>query len=275
MRALLRGMGLATVVLGVALIVAGTAQASVFTFSDEYYVNSLTTYHSIFGAATTGYGTAGIYQETNTTTPIVTKLSNGSGVPGEFIQDTTPNAAAGLSLNGWSQSLNNGQQVATVYNLGNPINGPIYMQYKTGVTGGLFGNGTTTAFTFNSVDLRGSTSAANLSFTLQGYLNGNLVDSTVLNVTGNTFSTYTLNWQNVDTVEIVSTTDLPVNWGSGTLYMDNVTINAVPEPATIVMWSLLGAGCVGVWRRRTNGRQSWSDETRTAIAAVVSRGAPR
>ncbi len=223
------------------------AGATTFTFSDEYYVNSLTTFHSIFGAATTGYGTAGIYQETNTSTPIVTKLSNGSNVPGEFIQNTTPNANAGISLNGWSQSLNNGQQVANVYNLGNPTNGPIYFQYKTGVTGGLFGNGATTAFDFNGFDLKGATANANLNFTLEGFLGGNMVDSAVLNVSGNTLTTYTENWTNVDTVEIVSTAGLPVNWGSGTLYMDDIEVNdpitAVPEPST---WAMLILGFAGV-----------------------------
>jgi hypothetical protein len=244
-------IGLAATVL---LLGVGQSRADLYNFNDEYYVNSLTTFHSIFGATTTGYGTAGIYQLTSTTTPTVTKLSNGSGVPGEFKQNTTPNLNAGLALIGWSQSLNNGKQVADVYNLGNPTNGPIYFQYKTGVTGGLFGNGTTTAFTFNSFDLRGSTASANLSFTLEGFLGGVLQDSAILNVTGNTYSTFTENWTNVDTVEIVSTTALPVNWGSGALYMDNVVINGpltVPEPSSLLVCSVVGiVGIAFGWRRR-------------------------
>ncbi len=51
----------------------------------------------------------------------------------------------------------------------------------------------------------------------------------------------------------------------------------VPEPATIVIWSLLGAGSwlgMRVWRRRTAsaGRPRWSDENRQAIRAIIARG---
>ena len=117
-----------------------------------------------------------------------------------------------------------------MYNLQNPINGSnTYFRYTVG--------GATTAFTFNSFDLRGSTPTANLNFTVHGYLGGVLADTAILNVTGNTFATFTENWANVDTVEIDSTSSLPVNWGSGTLYMDNVVLNNVvtPEPATTAL----------------------------------------
>jgi len=207
--------------LGVLLFVGvSQTKATTFTFDDEYYIGTgkSSTYSSIFGT-TAGYGTAGIYQQTQDAAHggvIVTKLSNGSSVPGEYVQDTS--LGQELALFGWSQSLNNGQQVGSVYNLNNPINGTnTYFRYTVG--------GATTPFTFNGFDLRGSFSTINLSFTLQGYLGGALVDSDVLNVTGNTFSTFTENWLNVDTIEIVSTAGLPVNWGSGTLYMDNVEIN--------------------------------------------------
>ena len=130
-----------------------------------------------------------------------------------------------LSLGGWGQSLNYGQQVASVYNLTNPLNGNVlYFQYKVG--------GATTPFNFTGFDLRGSSPSANLSFTLRGYLGGVLVDSDVLTVTGNAFSTFTENWQDVDTVAIVSTASLPVNWGNGTLYMDNDRIN-YPAPSIV------------------------------------------
>lgn len=211
-------LGSALTIAAALAIWSAPVQATTFTFDDMYYVNNLTTFQSIFGATTTGYGTAGIYQETNTTTPTVTKLSNGSGVPGEYVQDTTPNANLELALFGWSQSLDDGQQVANVYNLTNPYNGTVlYFRYKVG--------GTTTPFTFNSFDLKGSSPSANLSFTLEGFLGGVQKHSTILTVTGNTLHTFRLNWQNIDTVEIVSTASLPVNWGSGTLYMDNVVIN--------------------------------------------------
>jgi hypothetical protein len=138
------------------------------------------------------------------------------------------------------------------------------------VAGGLFGNGTTTAFDFNSFDLRGSTTSANLSFTLQAFLGGNLVDSAVLNVVGNTFSTYTENWTNVDTVVIASTAGLPVNWGSGTLYMDNVVINnTIAAPAPLIGRGLpvllafggllLGAKLLGRGKRHGSLRSATAD----------------
>ena len=49
---------------------------------------------------------------------------------------------------------------------------------------------------------------------------------------------------------------------------------AVPEPATILVWSLLGASWLGirVWRHgRRVGRQRWSDENRTAILEIVGK----
>jgi len=50
----------------------------------------------------------------------------------------------------------------------------------------------------------------------------------------------------------------------------------VPEPATIIIWSLLGAGSwlgMRVWRRPKHiGRQPWSPETRNAIHEIIARG---
>ena len=233
------------VVLGLAAAAywCASAQATTFTFNDEYYISSLTRFHSVFGNSTNGYTSPGIYQLTNSATPIVTRIGNGSSVPLEYVEDTSPNANQALKLFGWTQSLNNGQQVASVYNSQNPSVALTYFQFAVG--------GVNMPFTFNAFDLRGSTAAANLSFTLQGFLGSTLVNSTVLNVTGNGLATFTENWINVDRVQIQSTASLPVNWSSGVLYMDNVQINepvgstssAAPEPATLM---LLGSSLAGL-----------------------------
>ena len=199
------------------------------------------------------YSTAGIYQQTQDALHggvLVTRLSNGSSVPGEYLEDTSPNRLDELQLFGWSQSLNNAQQVANVYNSTNPLNGAVlYLKYTVG--------GVSMPFTFNSFDLRGSAAGANLNFTLEGLLGGSVVDSATLNVTGGTFVTFAENWSNIDTLEIASTAGLPVNWGSGTLYMDNVVLNnvsAVPEPASVALLGIVLIGFSGIIRKKASGK---------------------
>ena len=53
--------------------------------------------------------------------------------------------------------------------------------------------------------------------------------------------------------------------------LDNVSVVAIPEPATLAIWSLFGAGAaaVGAIRRRRPGR--WSDADRRAIHNVIDR----
>jgi hypothetical protein len=178
---------LGTIVAGTVL--AGSAQATTFTFSDEYYVANITTFHTLFGATTTGYGTSGVYQLTDSIAPnAVTKLSNGSSVPGEYIQNTTPNANEELITNGFSASLNNGQQVGNVFNLA--LGG--FIRFAVG--------GSTTPFTFNSFDLSGSG-----TIQIRGELNLNPVagDLATINLTS-TPTTYTFDWTGIDTVDFIS-----------------------------------------------------------------------
>jgi hypothetical protein len=68
------------------------------------------------------------------------------------------------------------------------------------------------------------------------------------------------------------------------LQINPYSIAAVPEPATIIIWSLLGAGSwlgMRVWRRRDPRfgdelagpvRQPWSPEARQAIHEIIARG---
>ena len=181
------------------------------------------------------------------------------GIGGEFELAGSPGSSKFtnnfLALTGWAQSLDVTQQAASVYNLTDPLNGSVlYFQYRTGQTA--VTTGTTTPFKFVSFDLHGAT-AAELQFTVEGLLGGVVEDSTVITLASATFETFTENWNNIDTVEIVSTTGLPVNWGSGTLYMDNIVIDAqttgpaVPEMSTwaMILTGFTGLGFAGRHRR--------------------------
>ncbi len=152
-----------------------------------------------------------------------------------------------LALTGWAQSLDVTQQAASVYNLTDPLNGSVlYFQYRTGQTA--VTTGTTTPFKFVSFDLHGAT-AAELQFTVEGLLGGVVEDSTVITLASATFETFTENWNNIDTVEIVSTTGVPVNWGSGTLYMDNIVIDAQttgPAVREMSTWAMILTGFTGL-----------------------------
>ncbi len=55
--------------------------------------------------------------------------------------------------------------------------------------------------------------------------------------------------------------------------------SCIPEPATMIVWSLLGAASwlgMRVWRQgRRVGRQPWSDGNRQAIHEIIARGVHR
>jgi hypothetical protein len=57
--------------------------------------------------------------------------------------------------------------------------------------------------------------------------------------------------------------------------MARFDVTAIPEPATIIVWSLLGSaswlGMRVVRQGRRVGRQPWSDENRTAILGIIGK----
>jgi len=63
--------------------------------------------------------------------------------------------------------------------------------------------------------------------------------------------------------------------------LDSVSVDPIPEPVSLIIWSLFGLGTMfglRVWRRRgiavpaTPTRQPWSDESRMAIHQMIERG---
>jgi hypothetical protein len=79
-----------------------------------------------------------------------------------------------------------------------------------------------------------------------------------------------------DTVSLGNVILNSYNYGqSYDVYWDNLSTATVPEPATLIVWSLLGATTwlgMRVWRggQRLGGR-SWSPENRQAILDIIDR----
>ena len=72
-------------------------------------------------------------------------------------------------------------------------------------------------------------------------------------------------------------TEVALSYGSSHDSVVGVPDDPVPEPASLIIWGLLGAGCAGisvVRRRRRHGGNvaSWSEENRRAICQIVERG---
>ncbi len=99
----------------------------------------------------------------------------------------------------------------------------------------------------------------------------NLIDKLTVNAANSSDTTFLVaGYTFLDIVEEIDVYDGFV-FGTTDTYVEQLT----PEPATMIVWSLLGAMSwlgMRVWRggRRT-GRQPWSPENRQAILDVVSR----
>lgn len=258
----------------VSAIAAAPAHAStIYTLSDEYWLKAGTAFNTVWAGATGSAGTQGVYQETATgPSPIITQLTTtnftGTGfgfynapVPGAFAQN---DGGSALLLNGWASSvlfkystttslqINNGGTGTTITGVHNSVvpggtGTNLNFQYLTGasvnaVTGVM--TGTKTAFNFNSVNL--SCAGCAIGFTLEGLLNGVVVDTASESINGYAdWTTISPGWTNVDTIVFTN-----IGGSPGALEMRNINISpvvpTVPEPMTLALLgtSLLGLGMV-------------------------------
>jgi hypothetical protein len=144
-------------------------------------------------------------------------------------------------------------------------------QFRDSTTG-------TTGLTLGSFDDK-SSSQVKVMATYPGDFN---LDGVVDNLDGNIWfaNVFTgTTWQQGDANYDGVINGLDRDLWRASLGLPPLNLTAVPEPATIIIWSLFGAGSLlGMrvsQRGRRVGRQPWSPEHRDAIHEIVSRGMPR
>jgi hypothetical protein len=102
---------------------------------------------------------------------------------------------------------------------------------------------------------------------------------------------YWTNWVSQSETFVATSTSVDLMFSANTSFdvgLDDVSVvpmqstGTVPEPSTLIIWSLLGFGSafgMRVWRRRgsslevgSRGRRPWSPSARNAILEIVERG---
>ncbi|HTI50020.1 MAG TPA: PEP-CTERM sorting domain-containing protein [Planctomycetaceae bacterium] len=181
--------------------------------------------------------------------------AGGTGARGDFITfddlpggfSLVPNGYGGLD---WSNFIDvDGNSLLAGSGFRNGIVSSPNIAFNGGGNPALFSS--TSPFTFVSGYLTGAWRDG-LSIEIQGYLAGNLVhDSTItVNTTGPTL--FAPNWQNVDTVQFLSSggTTHPGLTGDGAQFvLDSLTVgHPVPEPSTLVLLSSLAVSLIGFHR---------------------------
>ena len=277
MKTLYKRILLTTLLVGAAALALATsanAQTTTFDFGQPptgsppagvYFINSATTFTSVFGTGTTGasFTTQGLYQETNTTTKNIANVGTPNSATPALLMDYAQNSSPSARLvftnfgtvstpdapfNGFALSGNPGQGGGFwqyVQTLSTSSTSPNSFTYQVGGVG--------TQFALNSIGVANLQNGGPGSVTIEGFLNGQSVATQLLSpitaVGGNGLSgtnasvqIFTLaGFGDVDTVEILNssgTAGVRVN-------VNDIAIStaAVPEPST---WSMIGVGGVAL-----------------------------
>jgi hypothetical protein len=161
---------------------------------------------------------------------------------------TIPTNYAGLIWNGWEVA--NGNDYRNVYNntylpptLPNfAYNGSGVMTVTTS-NGGLFDFWGAEVSTWAQNDAFQGFSSTTL--TVEGYKGNTLVGSYTMNLSSNKYDPFNTNLQNIN--ELVFKNDgVDGHWW----ILDNFTYDPIPEPAAIIIWSLLGGLGIAIVRRQ-------------------------
>ena len=98
------------------------------------------------------------------------------------------------------------------------------------------------------------------NFALSGVASGSLLPSSSTADMGS--------WVNSSYVNIVNPIDATSKSVQSMLYLTPDAHEAVPEPVSLIVWSVIGAGAAGMVLRPRRSRARWSAENRQAIHAV-------
>jgi hypothetical protein len=172
-------------------------------------------------------------------------------LPGGF--SLVPNGYGGLN---WSNFIDvDGNSLPAGSGFRNGIVSSPNIAFNGGGNPALFSSAS--PFTFVSGYLTGAWRDG-LSVEIQGYLAGNLVHDTTITVNTTGPTLFAPNWQNVDTVQFLSSggTTHPGLTGDGSQFvLDSLTVGQpVPEPSTLVLLSSLTVSLIGFYRHGVRSR---------------------
>jgi hypothetical protein len=242
--------------LGIVLILSALAPAwadtYTFNWANECYLRSGDPYSTCFSGATGNAPSAGLYEETQTTSGggiVITRLAGTTGTYVNQWAQNTNNTVELTPANGFSETGSFDIPVGYLYNQNSGGSTPFF-QLGTACTGAF--SCTTTPFNMISLQLANNT-VVNMNYTIEGFLNGVQVDTaTGTLTTRDAFTTVNLNWNDVNTVEFVNML------GSDSWWMNNVVVSTpaatTPEPGSLVLL-LTVLFLAGIYTHKMRGKK--------------------